>query len=136
MFNIKNILYPINLDSSDISPVVKALEIAQSFNSTVHILYNNNPQAGYRCPADHKDDVALKVKEVAHVELLSRLNIVYAVTKGDLGEEIRNYCRKEKIDLVITGHKHHNKLYSLFFDTPDENIIDSVKLPVLVIPKK
>jgi len=28
MFNIKNILFPIDLDSEDISPVVTALEIA------------------------------------------------------------------------------------------------------------
>jgi nucleotide-binding universal stress UspA family protein len=136
MFSFKNILYPIDLDSKNISPVVKALEFAQIFKSKLHILYVNDMQAGYRHPADHEDAVALRIKEIVTPELLENQKIIYAVSKGSLDEEIVKYCEKNDIDLIITGHKHRNKLYSLLFDTPDENIIDVINLPVLVIPKK
>lgn len=136
MFQIKNILYPINLDSKNISAVIKALEAARMFKSRIHILYVNDPAAGYRFPADHEDAVSLRVQEVAPAELLQNVNITYAVAKGNLDTEIADYCKKNSVDLIITGHKHHNKLYSMFFDTPDENIIDAIHLPVLVIPKK
>jgi nucleotide-binding universal stress UspA family protein len=135
MLNFKNILYPIDLDSKNISSVVKALEFAQMLNCPIHILYVNDMQAGYRHPTDHEDAVALKVKGVAPAELLENQKIIYAVSKGALDKEIVRYCEKNNIDLIITGHKHRNKLYSLFFDSPDENIIDTINLPVLIIPE-
>ena len=135
MLNFRNILYPIDLDSKNVSSVVKALEFAQMLNCPIHILYVNDMQAGYRHPTDHEDAVALKVKGVAPAELLENQKIIYAVSKGALDKEIVRYCEKNNIDLIITGHKHRNKLYSLFFDSPDENIIDAINLPVLIIPE-
>ena len=135
MLNFKNILYPIDLDSKNISSVVKALEFAQMLNCPIHILYVNDIQAGYRHPTDHEDAVALRVKDVVPAELLEASPIIYAVSKGALDKEIVRYCEENNIDLIITGHKHRNKLYSLFFDSPDENIIDAINLPVLIIPE-
>jgi nucleotide-binding universal stress UspA family protein len=135
MLNFKNILYPIDLDSKNISSVVEALEIAQMLNCPIHILYVNDMQAGYRHPTDHEDAVALRVKEIVPAELLENQKITYAVSKGSLDKEIVKYCEKNNIDLIITGHKHKNKLYSLLFDSPDENIIDAINLPVLIIPE-
>ena len=135
MLNFKNILYPIDLDAKHISSVVKALEFSQMLNCPIHILYVNDIQAGYRRPTDYEDTVALRVKEIVPAELLENQNITYSVSKGDLDEEIMKYCEKNNIDLIITGHRHRNKLYSLFFDSPDVNIIDAINLPVLIIPE-
>jgi nucleotide-binding universal stress UspA family protein len=92
-------------------------------------------QAGYRHPTDHEDAVALRVKEIVPAELLENQKIIYASSKGALDKEIVKYCEENNIDLIITGHKHRNKLYSLLFDSPDENIIDAINLPVLIIPE-
>ena len=135
MLNFKNILYPFDLDSKNISSVVKALEFAQMLNCPIHILYVNDIQAGYRHPTDHEDAVALRVKEFVPAELLENQKIIYSVSKGALDKEIVKYCEKNNIDLIITGHRHRNKLYSLLFDSPDENIIDAINLPVLIIPE-
>jgi nucleotide-binding universal stress UspA family protein len=135
MLNFKNILYPIDLDSKNVSSVMKALEFAQIFKSIIHILYVNDIQAGYRHPMDHEDAVALRVKEVVPAQLLENQRIIYAVSKGALDQEIVNYCEKNAIDLIISGHKHRSRLYSMFFDSPDENIIDAINLSVLIIPE-
>jgi len=135
MLDFKNILYPIDLDAKNISSVVKALEIAQILNSPIHILYVNDIQAGYRHATAREDAVALRVREVAPLELIENLKITYAISKGALDEEIVKYCENNNIDLIITGHKHRNKLYSLFFDSPDENIIGAINLPVLIFPE-
>lgn len=134
MINFKNILYPIDLDSDKFSSLIKALEFAQMFNAQIHILYINDSQAGYRHPTDHEDAVALKVRNIAPAELLEKAKITYAVSKGELDSEILKYSEENNIDLIITGHKRRNKLYYALFDSPDENIIDAVNLPVLVIP--
>jgi nucleotide-binding universal stress UspA family protein len=80
--------------------------------------------------------VALKVQQNVSADTLALADAVYAVSKGELGEKIKEYCMNNAIDLIIISHKHHGKLYSSFFDTPDENIIDSVNVPVLIFPKK
>jgi nucleotide-binding universal stress UspA family protein len=136
MFNIKKILFPIDLDAEDISSVITALEIAKTFHSPIHIFYVNDIEAGFRHPTDREDAVALRVREVASAELLDSVKIVYAVAKGDLDEEIIKYCQDNAINLIIVGHKHRHKIYSKLFDSADINIIDAVKLPVLVIPQK
>ena len=135
MFNIKNILFPIDLDSDDISAVVTALEIAAMFDVTIHIFYVNDIQAGYRHPTDREDAVALRVREVAPATLLDQAKIIYAVSKGEPDEEIVKYCQDNSLDLIVVGHKHRHKIYSSLFDSADVNIIDAVQLPVLVIPR-
>lgn len=136
MFNFENILYPIDLDSKNFYSLQKALEFAQTFNCLIHILYVNDAQAGYRHPADHEDAVSLMVRDNVPEELLENTEIIYTVSKGDPAEEIIKYANKNRINLIIIGHKHRNKLYSSLFDSTDVNVIDSSLLPVLVIPDK
>ncbi|GAB6267583.1 MAG: universal stress protein [Smithella sp.] len=136
MFNFKNILYPIDLDSKNISSLGKALEFAEFLNCPIHILYVNDVEAGYRHPTDHEDTVALRVKEVIPESMLENLEIIYAVSKGKTAEEIVKYAQNNNIDLIIVGHKHRGKIYSSVFDSTDVNIIDAASLPVLIIPEK
>jgi nucleotide-binding universal stress UspA family protein len=136
MINFSNILYAIDLDANNISSVVYALEIARLFKCRIHILYVNDSQAGYRHPTDREDAVALKVKEILPTYLLENADIVYASSKGHTAEEILDYAQKNKIDLIIAGHKHHSKLFSIMFDSTDVNIVDKARMPVLVIPEK
>ncbi len=135
MINFNNILYPIDLDADNFSSLIKALEFGQIFNSHIHILYINDSQAGYRHPTDHEDAVALKVREIVSAELLERSTIIYAVSKGDLDSEIVKYSEEKNIELIVTGHKRRNKLYYALFDSPDEDIIESINVPVLIFPE-
>ena len=136
MINFKNILYPIDLDSKNISSLEKALEFAKFFKCPIHILYVNDIEAGYRHPTDREDAVALRIKEVIPASMLENLNIIYAVSKGKTAEEIVRYTQNNNIDLIIVGHKQRSKLYSSLFDSTDVNVIDATLLPVLVIPEK
>ncbi|MCE5212183.1 MAG: universal stress protein [Deltaproteobacteria bacterium] len=136
MNEFRNMLYAIDLDAENISSVVDALEFAERFKSRLHIVYVNDPQAGYRHPTDREDAVALKVKAVAPQSLLEKLDIIYATSRGDAAEEIVRYAEEHQIDLILVGHKHRSKVYSSMFDSTDVNIIDTALLPVLVIPEK
>ncbi len=136
MLKFRNIVFPINLDSKNLTFVKKVFELAVELSGRLHIIYVNDEQAGYRHPADSEEDIALKVKEVVPAELLEKLQVVYAVSRGSVAREIESYCKKEKIDLIIVGHKQRSKFYSFLFDSPDVNIIDSINIPILVIPKQ
>jgi len=136
MKDFQNILYAIDLNDENITSIVYALEFANMFNSRIHIVYINDPQAGYRHPTDREDAVALKVKETVPESLLENLDIIYAISRGNTAEEIVRYAQEHQIDLIMVGHKHRGKLYSAVFDSEDVNIIDEALLPVLVIPEQ
>lgn len=136
MLNITNILYPINLDSKNHTNVITAIEISIKNHAAIHFLYVNEPAAGYRTPTDFQEAVALKIKEVVPAELIEKADIKYAVSKGDLGDQIREYCKNNPVDLIITSHKQRSRIYTSLLDTPDEDIIDTVNVPILLLPKK
>ena len=46
MRDFRNILYAMDLDAEHFSSLVRALEFARRFQSRIHILYVNDPQAG------------------------------------------------------------------------------------------
>jgi nucleotide-binding universal stress UspA family protein len=136
MKEYRNMLYAIDLDTDNIPSIVYALEFARLFNSRIHIVFVNDPMAGYRHPTDREDAVALRVKETAPESLLENLDVIYASAKGNTAKEIVKYAQENQIDLIIVGHKRHSKLFTTMFDSTDVNIIDKVLLPVLVIPDK
>lgn len=136
MNTYKNILYAINLNDENITSIIYALKFARLFNSRIHIVYVNDPQAGYRHPTDREDAVALRVRETVSESLLENLDVIYAVSKGNTAEEIVRYAQEHQIDLIMVGHRHRSKLYSSLFDSDDVNIIDTALLPILVIPEK
>lgn len=135
MLIFKNILYPIDLDSKNISSLAKALEFARLFHCTINILYVNDIEAGYRHPTDREDAVALRVKELVDASLLDDVKIIYAVAKGDTADEIVKYAQDNNIDLIIIGHKHRGRLYAGLFDSTDVHILDKILLPVLIFPE-
>ncbi len=135
MNEFRNMLYAINLDADHIGSIVYAMEFAQHFKSRLHLMYVNDPQAGYRHPTDREDAIALKVKKAVPESLLEGSDIVYCASKGDTADEIVQYARDNQIDLIIVGHKHRSKIISSMFDSTDVNIIDAAALPVLVIPE-
>lgn len=136
MLNFKNILYAIDLDLEKVSSVKEVFELAKLFNGRLHVVYVNNILAGYRTPADHEDAIALRIKEEVPEYLIEDTEIVYAALKGEVADEIVKYALENEINLIVVGHKHHNKLYSSMFDSTDVKIIDTALIPVLVIPEK
>lgn len=136
MNKFQNMLYAIDLNDERITSIIFAVEFARLFNSRIHFVYVNDPQAGYRHPTDREDAVALKVKASVPEALLENMEVIYAASKGDTAEEVVKYAREHQIDLIIVGHKHRSKLYSSMFDSEDVNIIDEALLPILVIPEQ
>ena len=135
MIDFKNILYPIDLDAVSASSLTKALEFARLLQCPIHILYVNDVEAGYRHPADHEDTVALRVRELVSESLLENLDIIFSVSKGNIADEIARYAKANRIDLIITGHRHRGSLYAAMFDSTDVHLIDKVSLPVLIFPE-
>jgi len=134
MFKPSTILLPIDLKVNGFEALSFAIDFAKQFGAELHCFYVNSPQAGYRSPKVSVEQLQERVEEAAG-SALADLRVHFAVSQGDLGNETREYNQEHAVDLVITTHEHHMRFYSSFLDTADEEIIDTVKVPVLVMPK-
>ncbi len=128
------ILVPVNLDADELPSLDSALDFAVHFKASVHFFYVNDDAAGYRHPADGPEAVSLRVKEAVPGDLLEKVSPVYAVSKGNVGDEVKKYANENAIDLVITTHTHHMKFIASITDSTSDKIVNSVDLPVLVLP--
>ena len=136
MFQPRRILLPVDLDRNGFAALAFAIDFAKQFDSVLHLWFVNTPQAGYRHPSLSVDDLKERVAAHASAGQLAELSVEYAVSRGDLGNETHRYCEDHGIDLLITAHKHHTRFYTSLLDTRDEEIIESVDVPVLVLSRE
>ncbi len=137
MFDPKIILIPVEVDIDNYkSWLPVAFQACKRFDAdAIHIFFVNDPQAGYRHPGIDADELKNRVTDTLDPSLLTGLTLEYGVSRGELGTEVNEYCDEHGIELIITSHKHHSRIFGHLFDTRDETIIDAVEVPVLVIPK-
>ena len=136
MFQPRAILLPVDLDESGLDAIAYTIDLAKQFGSAIHFFFVNPRQAGYRHPSLSLDDLKERVAAHASAGALAELSVEYAVSRGDLGREAHRYCEEHGIDLLITTHERHTRLYTGMLDTRDEEIIESVDVPVLVLSKE
>ena len=136
MFQPRAILLPVDLDENGLDALAFAIDFAKQFGSAMHLLFVNTPQAGYRHPSLSVDDLKERVATHASAGALDGVSVEYAVSRGDLGNQTHRYCEEHGIDLLITTHARHTRLYFSLLDTRDEEIIEAVDVPVLVLSKE
>ncbi len=135
MFDPKTILIPVEIDIDDFGWLSTALQFSRRVTADVYILFVNDSQAGYRHPSIDVEELEEKIRSAVAPDELEGLSVQFLTSKGDLSSRVKEICAEKQIDMIATGHKHHSRLYGRLFDTKDEEIIDTVEVPVLVIPK-
>ena len=136
MFQPSQILLPVDLDENGLDALRFSIDFAKQFGAALHLLFVNTPQAGYRHPSVSLQDLEERVKAHPSAAKIGETRVEYAVSRGDLGHETSRYCKEHAIDLLITTHERHGRLYTNLLDTRDEEIIESVDAPVLVLSKE
>ena len=135
MFDPKTILIPVEVDVDNFGWLPTALQFARRVTANVHILFVNDAQAGYRHPGIDEEALEEKIRGSVDPGELEGLSVRFITAKGDVSSCVRTICDEEQIDMIAAGHKHHSRIYGQLFDTNNEEIIDAVEIPVLVIPK-
>ncbi len=136
MFDPRTILIPVEVDVDDFQWLSTALQFSRRVTADVFIFFVNDAQAGYRHPTIEADELEEKIRSHIEPAEFEGLNVQFVTTRGaNIGALVKEFCEEHQIDMIATGHKHHSRIYGSLFDTQDEEIIDAVELPVLVIPK-
>ena len=135
VFDPETILIPVEVDVDDFGWLATALQFSRRVTADVYILFVNDAQAGYRHPRVDEEELEERIRASVDPGEFDGVSVRFNVAQGDVSSCVKKFCDEHRIDMIATGHKHHARLYGHFFDTGDQEIIDAVEIPVLVIPK-
>ena len=145
---MENILVAINFEKNAGRLVDKAYEMAVAFEAKIWILHVTEPdpedyislEAGPQFVYDKRhakrQEEAVLVKKLTD-GLRSRNVRAEGITiEGPTAKTIVKKAAELKIDLVIAGHQKKNFFYQLFVGNKDQDLLDELNVPVLVVPLK
>ncbi len=144
MFKVKNILLPTDFSKISLTAAEYAVELASQYNAKLHVLNvleKTPPILAIRSLDLSREKIIESIENDANKQLeecikkikkLGDVEIVPAIRKGIDYEEIINYSKEKKIDIiVIATHGRTGILYTLLGSVA-EKVIRYSKIPVLV----
>src|SRR5690606_12116858 len=145
---MENILVAINFEKNAERLVEKAYEMALAFEAKIWILHVSEPDPDDYISLEagpqflHDKRVAKRQQEAVLVKKLTdglRSRNVRAeslLIEGPTAKTIVKKTAELNIDLVIAGHQKRNSFYQLFVGNKDQDLLDELSIPVLVVPMK
>ena len=138
-----------------------ALQIAEKFSASVHILnvFQPPPEYGYQLhmfhqlpasgysqePSGYQSNVASFIKDlrVVHEEILSKateratklkpaLKITAELKEGNTSSQIVETASNGQFDLIVIGHRGNSKINELLLGSTSEKVAHQAKCAVLI----
>ncbi len=145
---MKKILVAINIEKNADRLLAKAEELAQAFGSKIWILHVSEPdpddflglEAGPQFAQDkrvekRKIEGAL-VKRLAEDLRQKNIEAEAVQLEGSTAKMIKKEVQKINADIVIAGHHKKNFFYQMFVGSLEQDLIDDLGIPVLLVPVK
>jgi universal stress protein A len=147
MFDVKKILLPTDFSKLSFAAAAYAADIAKKYNSEIHFLHvlEKSPPllATMRSFDLTEEKINARIEEDAQTQLdniISKFKNEYNIEaagvlrRGVDYEEIFNYCKNEKVDLIILATHGRSGIMKRFIGSVAEKVIKSSCSPVLIIP--
>ncbi len=142
---MKNILVGIDFHENTSKLLKQAAIIAEPFQSKIWLVhvaapdpdfvgYEAGPQSVRDNRADDLNNEHTKLQQMATELQNSGLNAEALLVQGATVETLVNEANKLQADMMIVGHHDYNFLQKLFKQEVSTDIIDEIKLPVLIVP--
>ncbi|RPH52861.1 MAG: universal stress protein [Desulfobacteraceae bacterium] len=140
----KKILFPVDLSETSPKIVPFVTSMAEKFDSDVHILFVARAFQHFTSiyvphPSidlfEHEifEGAQKCLQEFTEKYFTDADRIKKTVVKGDAAEEILNYIKKEKIDLLIMGTHGRKGLDKVIFGSVAEKISKTAPVPVMLV---
>lgn len=144
MNEIKKLLLPIDFSDVSLKTATWALTLGNKFSAEIHLLFiarRLEHLSGInvaRVSIENFENEVVRGAETMMEEFVNTHFKDYAACKnkvvlGDAAEEIINYVKSEKIDLVIIGTHGRKGLDSILFGSVAERVIKMSPVPVMSV---
>ncbi len=141
---IKSILFPTDFSEGSAQALQYAVDLANRYGAKLyllHIIYDIAKGAGWYVPHISMDQLYKDIEEGAKKEL-ERFgneeiggfkNVERAVIKGVPHEEIINFAKNNKIDLIVIGTHSRKGLDRILFGSTAAQVVRFAPCPVLTV---
>jgi len=141
---IKSILFPTDFSEGASQALKYATDMAKKYGAKlhiVHIIYDIAKASGWYVPHRSVDEMYKEIQDGAKKELekfgveeLSGLkNLERSVLTGVPHEEIMNFAKKNKIDLIIMGTHGRSGIDRILFGSTAAQVVRYAPCPVLTV---
>lgn len=134
--NLYNILVPVDFTSKTKWAIAKAIEISNSFNCNIHLVYiaGNKNSVFLR---NTNIEMALKklelLKAAYNTQLCGEGKIEISVLQGGRQKQLVSYIQQYEMDLVVTGLSKFNFLHRIISSVSISRMAKKANVPVLAI---
>ena len=136
----KKIMVALAVEGDEIPVIQQAIHIAKRYQAKLIALHVSPPHAGEMSMMMDSIGSKIEKEDITQIFVDSGFgeevkNIEVLITKNaSIAEGIVDHS--QDIDLLILGHRRMSTFKAIFMDSVDENIVNKVNCPVLVVPKK
>ena len=143
---MKNILVATSKAKNAERLLEKASEFARAFDSKIWILHvtepdpdsfiglESGPQFAQDKRVEERKRKKLVMKELENSLKAKNIDAEGLVLEGPTVKTIKQEVRELNVDLVLIGHQNKNFFYQIFVGNLEEDIIDDLKIPVILVP--
>jgi len=144
MFDVKRILFPVDLSESSPRMVPHVITMARKFDAEVHLVFVarvfehfTNIYVPHPSIRRFEDELVLGAQQAleefrnANFSALPKTHAT--VLSGDISDEILKYIAEKKIDLLVIGSHGRKGLERVVFGSVSERVIKACPVPVLLV---
>jgi len=143
MLRIKKILFPVDLSEGSTRVAAYVKEVGEKFEADIHCIFVARVMehyAGLYVPHPSITSFEAEIVKGAEKKLQEFVDEVFQdrpveakVVPGDPAEEILNYARSEKMDLIVMGTHGRKGIDRIIFGSVAEHIVKKSPIPVLSV---
>ncbi|MGK2864060.1 MAG: universal stress protein [Chitinophagaceae bacterium] len=131
-----NILVPVDFTSKYIWAISKAIELSNSFNCNIHLVYIAGKRKSM-FSADYKTEEILKklehIKTIYQNQIWGKGILEINILNGNRPKQIAKYIQQYQIDLVVTGLPEFNFIQRTISSVSISRLAKKINIPILAI---
>ncbi len=140
---IRKVLFPLDFSEEALRPIELLEFIASKYGAEVYamhvidvevppVYYTSGISSILELDPDIKDRVGKKMREMLEGKLVG-LNVDYVVEEGRAVDRIREFIKKENVDLVVMSSSGSHGIGDFLFGSTASRVIQKALCPVLIV---
>lgn len=129
-FKLQSMVFATDLSKEDLMPIKLLTRFAETFNFRIYVTHVSGP--AFIPDLREEEHITEFMKKI---NKLNAKHIIYQNLHGDnIIEELDNYNKSVKADVMVIVHKKHSTFWRLFNYSPLGALLNTQKIPLLIMP--
>ncbi|MCG2614209.1 universal stress protein [Terrimonas sp. NA20] len=129
-----NILVPVDFTARNKWAIAKALELSNTFNCNVHLVYTNGSTKNSTSATRSQETILRKLEQLKSLysqQICGEGKLEISLLNGNRQKELSNYIEQYEMDIVVVGLSKFNLLHRIASSISISRMAKKMQIPVL-----